>query len=1066
MVFLLILALPRSVGSQTAPSAPDSKPDYSQESYVIERLSQKVEFQNDGTSSSQTTLRAKVQSDAGVKQLGLLVFQYLQANETLEIPSVHVLKPDGSTVTTPAGNIQDLPADVTREAPFYSDVRQKHVAVRGLSAGDTLEYQVRSRTHTPLVPGQFWLVDDFTRNAIVLEETLEVSVPGERAVRTKFGDLKPTLTEEGSRRIYRWKTSNLKRKSEEELKAETDEPPSPAVQFTTFQSFEEVGQWYGRLQRERVEPTPEIRAKAAELTKGATTDDEKLKAIYNYVSLNFRYIGIAFGMGRYQPNPAADVLANQYGDCKDKHTLLASLLKAAGLTAYPALINASRKTDTDMPSPAQFDHVITAIPQGDKYLWLDTTPEVAPFGFLFFNLRDKQALVIPEGRTPVLAQTPKEPPSPGSMSFKVEGALNDSGTLEARIDRSLRGDVEVIFRAAFRRTPQPQWKDVVQNISYASGFSGTVSNIEVSAPEATDAPFRFSYDYSRKEYPDWANHRVTMPCPPYGLPQLKDQEDEKRNKLNLGFPVAVVYEGKVGLPKDYTPELPAAVDLKEDFAEYHATYAFKDGVLSSERRLTIKEKEIPKERFEAYRKFVKAANDDEGRYISLKSAAEVAAGEKRNPEADRLFEEGRQALQRMEIRMALDLFKKVLEVDPKYKGAWGTIGFLQFQMQQIEEGLRSLRKEIEVHPEEVRSYKALGFALMAMSRHEEAVRVWQDLRAVAPEDRDAPANLGIALMYLRKYKEATPVLESAGDLNEKSASIKLQLGSCYLETGDTEKAWAAYQKAAELDPTPITWNHIAYSLADKGQKLPEAVLYAEMAAKEQEKRTQEIQLDKLDLNDLKATTLLSMIWDTLGWAYFRVGDLDDAETYLAAAWGLQQDSTHADHLGQIYERQGKKQAAIHAYAWALAVGGRGVRLAPRPGGQRSMNPIVPDMQDTRNRLFNLVRSNARVDALVRDAGGELSQMRTVKLKTIVPKLVTAEFFVLLSPGPTVEEVKFISGAEELRVATKALSSAKFDVLFPDDRKSKILRRGILMCHPGTAGCEFVLYPPDSVQSLN
>ena len=131
-----------------------------------------------------------------------------------------------------------------------------------------------------------------------------------------------------------------------------------------------------------------------------------------------------------------------------------------------------------------------------------------------------------------------------------------------------------------------------------------------------------------------------------------------------------------------------------------------------------------------------------------------------------------------------------------------------------------------------------------------------------------------------------------------------------------------------------------------------------------------------------------------------------------------------------------------------------------------MNPIVPNMQDTRNRLFNLLHSNARIDALVRDAGGELSQMRTVKLKTIVPKLVTAEFFVLLSPGPTVEGVKFVSGAEELRVATKALASAKFDALFPNEHKTKFLRRGILMCHPGTSGCEFVLYPPDSVQSLN
>ena len=65
--------------------------------------------------------------------------------------------------------------------------------------------------------------------------------------------------------------------------------------------------------------------------------------------------------GRYQPHSADDVLGNQYGDCKDKHTLFASLLQATGVTAYPALISSSRKLDADVPSPAQFDHVISVV---------------------------------------------------------------------------------------------------------------------------------------------------------------------------------------------------------------------------------------------------------------------------------------------------------------------------------------------------------------------------------------------------------------------------------------------------------------------------------------------------------------------------------------------------------------------------------------------------------------------------------------------------------------------------------------------------------------------------------
>ena len=541
------------------------------------------------------------------------------------------------------------------------------MAVRGLSVGDILEYRSHLRIHTPDVPGHFWLVRDFDKRGIILNLELEVSVPRDRAIKTKFGELKPVVNEEGERRIYKWKTANLERKAADESIPPPAEP-SPDVQLTTFQSFEEVGRWYDALQRDRVKPTPEIRAQAEELTKSAKSDEEKLKVLYNFVALKFRYVGIAFGIGRYQPHAAADVLANQYGDCKDKHTLFASLVKAAGLKAYPVLISASRKTDAEMPSPGQFDHLITAIPKGDGYIWMDTTSEVAPFGYLFTNLRDKHALVIPEGGPPELIKTPSDPSIANVLTFAVDGQLDDKGTLEARIERTMRGDIEVMLRAAFRRTPQPQWKEVVQNLSYASGFAGTVDNIDVAAPDANDVPFRVAYDYKRKDYPDWDNRKISMPCPPFGLPALKDKDEEKREKLELGSAVEFAYNGKVTLPPDFVPDLPSPVELKEEFAEYHSTYEFKDGVLLGKRRLITKAREISKDKFEAYRAFAKAANEDERRFIRLKTKNETTA-ERRNPEADKLMEKAQQAWQRGELNNSLDYLQKTVELVPNYPRA-------------------------------------------------------------------------------------------------------------------------------------------------------------------------------------------------------------------------------------------------------------------------------------------------------------------------------------------------------------------------------------------------------------
>jgi transglutaminase-like putative cysteine protease len=228
-----------------------------------------------------------------------------------------------------------MPGEVTRTAPLYSDIHEKHVAVKGLGVGDVLEYVVRFRVVKPLVPGHFWYEYSFVKSAIAKDEQLGIRVPGEKYIKVVSPDFKPEVKEEGTRRIYRWKHANLEVKEKDPNEVPRRIPPNPDVQVTTFASWEDIGRWYGGLQKDPLEVIAPIEAKAAELTKGLTTDDDKIHAIYNFVSLRYHYIGLDFGIGRYPPHAADDVLDNGYGDCKDKHTLLASLLKAAGIEAMP-----------------------------------------------------------------------------------------------------------------------------------------------------------------------------------------------------------------------------------------------------------------------------------------------------------------------------------------------------------------------------------------------------------------------------------------------------------------------------------------------------------------------------------------------------------------------------------------------------------------------------------------------------------------------------------------------------------------------------------------------------------
>jgi hypothetical protein len=307
----LVLGFGLPIGAQTSPNPVDTKPpaksrDYSQEAFIYEQSTTKIVFENDGTSTREAGSRVRILSDAGVQRFGVLTFPYESGTGSLEIDYVRLQKPDGTMVSTSADTAQDMPEEITRQAPVYSDLREKQVAVKGLSVGDVLEFHTHWRTTKPLALGQFWYSYYFTRDSIVLKEQLQISVPRDRSVKWKSPSAKPVITEEVGHLIFTWTSSQLEHKSAEQEKKNKEEQtyqaargklPPPDVLISTFQSWDEVGSWYNSLQLERVKPDDEIRVKSAELVKTGTDDNAKLRAIYNYVSTQFHYISVSFGIG-------------------------------------------------------------------------------------------------------------------------------------------------------------------------------------------------------------------------------------------------------------------------------------------------------------------------------------------------------------------------------------------------------------------------------------------------------------------------------------------------------------------------------------------------------------------------------------------------------------------------------------------------------------------------------------------------------------------------------------------------------------------------------------------------
>src|SRR5271163_267428 len=342
--FCLIVLIASNALAQAALPAPPSQKaanssasSNSEEAAVFERILNRVRFENDGTEVSETEAVIRIQSQAGVEEFGQLVFGYSSATEKLDVEYIRVRKPGGQVVETPESTAQDFAPDVLKEAPMYSDYRQRHISVAALQPGDTLEYRTVIRVLTPLAANNFWYEYTFPKGVVVNEDRLELDIPKSRDVKLKTPTRQPEIQDKGDRRVYTWVVKDIQPERDKD-KDDADEETGPDVQLTTFTDWKQVAQWYAKLQGERMTVDDNVRKRAAELTRGADTPTEKARRLYDFVARDVRYVSISLGLGRYQPHSAVDVLVNGYGDCKDKHTLLSAMLLAEGIRSYPVLI--------------------------------------------------------------------------------------------------------------------------------------------------------------------------------------------------------------------------------------------------------------------------------------------------------------------------------------------------------------------------------------------------------------------------------------------------------------------------------------------------------------------------------------------------------------------------------------------------------------------------------------------------------------------------------------------------------------------------------------------------------
>jgi transglutaminase-like putative cysteine protease len=375
-------------------------------------------------------------------------------------------------------------------------------------------------------------------------------------------------------------------------------------------TWKEYGLWQAKLNAGRNNLTEEAKQKARELTKNATTPEEKTKILYEYLQNKTRYVSIQEGIGGLQPFDAKTVDQTGYGDCKALSNYMVSLLGEVGITGYYTKIKAGSEEDEidkDFPS-AQSNHVIVAVPNGKDTLWLECTNQTNPFNWMGSFTGDRYAMMVTE-KGGVLVRTPSYPAEVNVQARNAKVILESTGNAKATVKTTYRGlqyeNDGLNFHLDDQYDNQKKWIQDNTQIPSFDLIKFSVKNNKAKIPSAeveTDLVLnRFASVSGKRIFltPNLMNRSTYIP----------EKLESRKTNVVLRTPYIDIDTIRYQIPEEIYPEfLPEPVKFSSRFGDYEASFKIDQGSLLYVRRVKMKKGEFPAESYTELIDFYKNMN--------------------------------------------------------------------------------------------------------------------------------------------------------------------------------------------------------------------------------------------------------------------------------------------------------------------------------------------------------------------------------------------------------------------------------------------------------------------------
>jgi len=602
-------------------SAPPSS-DYPNAGFIRLIDEAKYVIKPDGSWVVTTHVAAKICNERG-RSVANVHLRYNSAFEKVRILHARTIKKDGTVIEVKPESIVEVTP--YSSYPMYSSVKAKVMIMPAIEDDCIIDYQWMVSGKQRIMPSHFWTSWCYQSEEPTIFSRFTVELPANRrfAHISHNTDIAPQVTSSESRKTktYVWEGRNFPEVGPEPQMPSISEI-CPWFELSSVISWDEVAAWYWKLVEPQMKPAPEVEQAVAELIKGRETDAEKAKTIFYWVEDRIRYVGLEFGAGAYEPHSAEEVFNNRYGDCKDQATLLVTMLNAAGIKAYPALVPLGFRGQTSkrLPSPGIFDHAIAVAEIDGKRVWLDTTAEVCPFGDLPEMDRGREVLVVKETRGEFV-KTPDYTADENGSSQTVAIKLKPDGGIAASVVWTSRGSTDLTARATYKYARPSKIREGFEASVTSITPGAKLNNFYVSDPAIRDQSLKITYDF---EAAGWANrtgkflifrpslHQSVLSGTPFSKP------DRKYDICFSGTSSSTSLT-EISLPDGFkVEEMPQNVSLKADFGTYDMTYDLNGEVLKVTEKLVRRSARVPAGRYQEVRKFYEGAIQAQKQQVVLR----------------------------------------------------------------------------------------------------------------------------------------------------------------------------------------------------------------------------------------------------------------------------------------------------------------------------------------------------------------------------------------------------------------------------------------------------------------